>query len=126
MSDDSDINRYERSYKLGSSIEFYLSSYTPNDQEARFLLLKVVEQAMNDYVNLEGSEIPYADLLWESARDFIYDDSYWIYWGDMELSLEDILDILEIDIQWVRETTEKKYRKRKHDKTINRGKTEST
>lgn len=125
MSDDSDINRYERWYKLGSSIEFYLSSYTPNDQESRFLLLKVVEQAMNDYANLEGSEIPYADLLWQSARDFIFDDKYWIYWGDMEFSLEDILDILEINLNWVRRTAEKKYQKRKNDKAI-RSETETT
>lgn len=119
MSDDSDINRYERWYKLSGSIQFYLSAYTPNDQECRFLLLKVVEQAINDYVSLEGSEIPYADLLWETARDFIFDDKYWIYWGDMELSLEDILDILEVNINWVRETATHRYQKRKHDKSTN-------
>lgn len=126
MSDDSDINhRYDRWYELSKTVRFHLSSYTPNEQEARYLLLKVVEQAINDYCSLENSDIPYANLFWESARDFLFDDRYWIYWGDLELSLEDILDIIEVDIDWVRDTARKKYRKKQNDRPI-RGKTETT
>ncbi len=119
MSDDSDINkRYGRWHDNGG-IRFLLESYIPNEQEAKFLLLKVVEQAVSDYCNLEGSDIPYAQLLWEEARDFIFDDTYWIYWGDLELSFEDILDILEIDVDAVREKASKRYReKKKYDKSI--------
>lgn len=76
-------------------------------------MLKVLEQAVRDYCSLVESSIPNELATWEEARDFLFDDEYYFFWGDMELRLEDFLDILDLDIMWVREQTAKKFNERK-------------
>lgn len=117
LEDENDIGlRYNRWYDLGN-VKFYLEQYLPNIQECRFLLTKVIEQAINDYCNLEGSDIPNAEQLWFDARDFLFDEDYWICWGDLELNLEDICDILDLDVEWIRDSTQKKYRSKRNAKS---------
>lgn len=76
--------------------------------------MKVVEQAVKDYTLIKSPH--YSDKYrsrhiknWESARDFIFDDNYLIDWGDQQMNLEDILDIMDIDIDWFRKKTRIKY-----------------
>jgi hypothetical protein len=102
--------RYDRWYTDNKGKSFYLENYLPDPEECKFLLMKVVEQSVRDYLSLEGVDIPHAKLYWESARDFIFDDHTYIVWGQEEYSLEDILDILDLDISWFRQKTKKRYR----------------
>lgn len=104
--------RYDKWYfdAKGKGKGYYLSTYTPDIEECKFLLLKVIEQSVRDYLALEGVDIPHARTYWESARDFIFDDHTYIVWGQEEWSLEDILDILDLDIKWFRERTKKRYK----------------
>lgn len=103
--------RYSSSHFYGK-IEFVLIDYYPDIEEAKFLMLKVLEQAIRDYISLEKVNIPNSNMLWEQARDFLFEDDYCISWGEMVITLTDLLDILDMDIEWVRMKTKKKYREK--------------
>lgn len=110
--------RYNTAHPAGKHKQFYLQNYMPNEEESRFILLKVVEQAVRDYVNLikflHDEDIK---LVWEEAKDFLFDDDYSIDWGEKELYLLDILNILEIDIEWFRNKTRKRFEKQHGKRT---------
>ena len=76
-------------------------------------MLKVLEQTIRDYVSLSDSKVQSQKEAWESARDFIFDDNYHIKWGSLEMTSEEFLDILDLDIEWIRNQTEKKFNARK-------------
>lgn len=97
-------NRYNRYYKYGD-VKFYLADFKPTPERCRFLMLKVLEQAVREYCALRDSDIPSEQATWELARDFLFDNSYRFMWGDRELSLETFLDHLDLDIEWVRKQT---------------------
>jgi hypothetical protein len=111
-------NRYNKEYNLNGVI-FYLDNYELNYEEACYLLVKVIEQAVRDYCQLEWSNIPYKKFYWETARDFIFEDDYFIQWGDSELNLGQICEILcyakksHIDIDWIRRKSEIRYKEEK-------------
>ena len=106
-------DRY-KSYKVGTT-EFTLEDYAPNEEECKFILFKVVEQAVRDLVSLENSEEPELIERCREARDFIFDDDYYIAWGDEEFNLQIILDLLGIDLEWFRDKTRKKLTDRDND-----------
>ena len=62
----------------------------------------MLEQTIRDYTNPNIRDFTNGVPIWEEASDFIFDDEYRIQWGDIELSLENILTFLEIDIDWFR------------------------
>lgn len=113
--------RYNRWHTYGD-VKFYLSEPQCSAEEARYLLLKVIEQAVRDYTTMYNPKTPSERVLWESAQDFIYDDEYRVMWGDLELNLEEMLDILDIDIHWFREQTTKKFEGRLKDDSKEKGK----
>lgn len=99
--------------------------YTLNYEECCFLLLKVVEQAIRDYSLLEYSNLPYKDFYWQTARDFLFDDDYFLDWGDLKLNLGRICEILNyseksfLDIDWVRRKTKERYEREKKKRKNN-------
>lgn len=62
----------------------------------------MIEQAIRDYFNLSRSIVPIEVQFFESASGFLFDDDYLIQWGDYQISLENILNYLQIDIDWFR------------------------
>ena len=108
-------NRYNREHRHGD-VTFYLSDFKPEPEQCRFLMLKVLEQAVRDYCALVDSVVPNERVLWETARDFIFDDEYKIAWGDWNLNIVEFLEILDIDASWFREQTTKKFKARHGDK----------
>ena len=104
-------HRYNKWHNYGE-VYFYLPDYQVYPEQARFLLLKVIEQTIRDYVALVNSEIASEQVLWEEARDLIYDNEYRFLWGTLELSFEDALLILDMDISWVREEVTRKFEER--------------
>jgi len=100
--------RYNQIHYYGE-VSFYLSDYRLNIEECRFLILKVIEQTTRDYLSLFGSEFTNDQQIWLTAVDFIFDTSYRIRWGDMELSLEDLLGIVDIDVAYFRERMNKRF-----------------
>ena len=103
--------RYDKEHTYGK-VRFYLSDFVPDIEECRILMLKVLEQAIRDYISLADSELQSDKETWESAKDFLYDDEYRLIWGDYELSIEEYLDILDLDINWVRSQTTRKFESR--------------
>ena len=96
--------RYDRKYNYGS-VEFYLADFIPDQDQCRFLILKVLEQAIRDYTTLQNAKTPNEQNIWKEARDFIFDDNYIVSWGDLDLRTEEFLDLVDLDIVWVREQT---------------------
>lgn len=93
--------------------------YTLNYEECCFLLLKVVEQAIRDYCLLQYSNLPYKDFYWQTARDFLFEDDYFIDWGSLKLCLGNICEILccseksFLNIDWVRRKAQERYKREK-------------
>jgi len=81
-------------------------SSLPNIDECRYLILKIIEQAVRDYISLDGSDVLAEQALFATAEGFLFDDDYQIHWGDEEKTLCDLLDFLDIDIDWFRERVE--------------------
>ena len=104
---DPSINRYDQWYQTGSA-RFYLENYTPNMEECRFLILKVIEQAVRDFVSFADSKEPELIEVCKEARSFLFDDDYYINWGDREFCLSEMLDLVDVDIEWFRTKTREK------------------
>jgi hypothetical protein len=96
------INRYGDTHLWGRR-KFILTEFHPQEDECKFLLMKVIEQSIRDFINLEKCIAPIEIQHFESARDFLFDDEYRIHYGEGEIGLEDVLHILSLDIDWFRE-----------------------
>lgn len=104
---DPTIGRYDTWHEAGSA-RFYLENYLPDIEECKFLLLKMVEQAVRDFVSFADSDEPELIEICKEARDFLFEDEYFIEWGGRELNLQIIMDILDIDLEWFRKKTREK------------------
>ena len=109
------LNRYNQKHPTKTS-HFFLSKYTPNIEESKFLLLKVIEQAIRDYCSIRYMNVPNKDFLWETAYLFLFDDEYVIEWGELNMTLSDIADVLDVDLEWVREKAVEKYKIEKENR----------
>lgn len=92
----------QKVYKLGKKT-FELPTVYPNLEECRLVFFKVIQRAIRDYINFYGLHKTASKHVADSAKTFLFSDSYKISWGNMRLSLEDITDILDIDLCWLRE-----------------------
>lgn len=72
------------------------------EDECKYLILKVVEQAIKDYLRLEKSVLPNEEKYYQKACQFLFDDEYYIQYGNSEKNLEELLDLVDIDISWLR------------------------
>ncbi len=105
--------RYTEVHEWGNT-RFTLTYFEPQHDECKFLLMKVVEQAVRDFINLEFSTIPIEKVYYESATGFLFDTDYRIDYGGHEMSFSDVLDCLDMEAIWFREQVSKlKERKRK-------------
>ena len=80
-----------------------INDLTPNLDECRLLIFKIIEQAVRDYFGLSKSNIPIEQEYYQTACEFLFDNNYFISYGDTEQNLESLLQILNIDLQWFRE-----------------------
>lgn len=74
----------------------------PEIDECRFLIKKVVEQAVRDYSSLEHSTSASEQFDYQTAVGFLFDDNYRVNWGGQEMSLQDLLDWVDLEAEWVR------------------------
>lgn len=88
---------------LWNENEYKPTECLPEEDECKYLLLKIVEQAVRDYLSLENSVAPIEKFHYNTASDFIFNDLYSIDYGEKEFSLEKILSILEIEVIWLRD-----------------------
>jgi hypothetical protein len=102
-------NRYDKTY-FYKNIEFYLSDYIPNNEECRIIILKIVEQASRDYLSLRNAKTLTLQYTWEIAREFIFNKAYLIDWGDRKISPAHLLDLIDMDIEWLRRKMKEKFK----------------
>lgn len=81
-------------------IERLAEDFVVNKDETKILLLKVIEQSIRDYNNLKKSKVPIEVGYFETARDFLFEKDYYILWGDLEITIVDILDYLNVEYEW--------------------------
>jgi hypothetical protein len=74
----------------------------PQLDECKMILLHLVRQAIDDYQLFVGKTKPEHQEIFLSASGFLFDADYLIQWGDIELSLEQICDVINLDLEWVR------------------------
>jgi hypothetical protein len=79
------------------------NNLTPNLDECRLLIFKIIEQSIRDYLSLKGSSAPIEQEYYHTACEFLFNNNYYIDYGGIDLNLEDFLNILNIDLQWFRE-----------------------
>ena len=79
---------------LIDDIERLAEDFVVNKDETKILLLKILEQAIRDYNNLAKSKIPIEIGYFETAKDFLFNREHFIFWGDLEINIVDILDYL--------------------------------
>ena len=100
--DSLDVRYKEETIHRWGDILFTLTPPSPTEEESRLLLLKVIEQAIRDFVNLSNSSSPMDQISFQTAEGLLFDDEYRVNYGGGEMSLEDMLDILGLDIDWLR------------------------
>lgn len=101
--------RYNKIHSDGK-VEFTLSDFNMTEDQSRFLVLKILEQAIRDYCAYQNPKTKSEREACESAHGFLFDDDWRIGIGDWELSPAELLDFVDLDIEWVRKQTLKKLR----------------
>lgn len=74
----------------------------PKIDECKILILKIIEQAIRDYLSLTNATAPIEKYYYETATNLIFNDEYTIDYGGTDKTLEDLLDIVNLDIDWLR------------------------
>ena len=87
----------------------------PQPDEILYLLLRVVEQAIRDYLSLDKAAAPIEKEYYDTACQFLFDDEYVMEFGGANKTLKEILEMLEIEVIWFREKVIK-LKQQKHDK----------
>lgn len=75
----------------------------PKIDECKYLITKVIDRAIRDFITFENWNSPIEKEIYEGAVDFIFDDNYFTKWGNKEYGFRDFCDILGMDYIWVRE-----------------------
>lgn len=78
-------------------------SNTPHLDECRLLILKVIEQAIKDFLNLEYSTAPIEQYHYQTAVQFLFNKDYYIDWGTKVQTLTELLDQFYIETEWIQD-----------------------
>lgn len=70
--------------------------------ECKFIIIKIINQAIHDYLTLFNSSKPLERACYHIASQFLFDDDYSIKYGTSEKTLNELLEILDRDIHWFR------------------------
>jgi hypothetical protein len=75
----------------------------PELDECRNILLQVIKQAMDDIQAFKDKTKPEQVEIYQTAHDFLFDDEHYVQWGDLQLNLEQICEIINLDLDWIRQ-----------------------
>ncbi len=109
------MNKVPRSWSKKNDEVLEFDRTLPELDECHYLIQKMIEQAVRDFISLEKSTVLAEQFDYQTACGFLFDDSYRVQWGEEEKSLQDLLDCINLDIEWMRkkaiEAKEKKLKK---------------
>tara|TARA_Y100000310_G_C20637076_1_gene791759 strand:+ start:541 stop:900 length:360 start_codon:yes stop_codon:yes gene_type:complete len=108
-------DRYDKTHQYKET-KFYLSNYLPNQEECKIIILKIVEQASRDYLALHNAGSPALKYAWETAKDFIFTENYLIDWGGQDVTPRYLLDLVDINIEWLRRKMKERFIKLKKER----------
>lgn len=80
-----------------------LNRTEPHIDECKRLIMEVLKQAVRDYYNLPENPTTEEVNIYEAAVDFLFEPEHIVNWGGRTCTTEDLLDILDLDIDWFRE-----------------------
>jgi hypothetical protein len=89
--------------KVNPKKNLILYRTTPHIDECKCLIMEVLKQAIRDFYNLADSNITEDINIYNEAVEFLFEEGYTIDWGGANYTLDDLLDILDLDIKWFRE-----------------------
>ena len=92
--------RAKNSAKDEQVVDFYRS--LPEVDECRFLIKKILEQAVRDFIAFRNAKTASEQYTFITAACFLFDDEYRVDWGGEEMSLQDLLDWVDLEADWVR------------------------
>jgi hypothetical protein len=83
-------------YFLWNNKEYKVTNRYCLRDEATLLLKAILQQAVNDYLKLSCKKLTKEEDRWnfETAKGFLFDDNYCIQYGDIEISVRDIIFFL--------------------------------
>jgi len=102
--------------KPEESLSFTLEEPILTEDDGKLLLFKIVEQASRDYANFFDAKGGKDRENFLSAEAFLFDDDYLIDFGEEVFSLEEILHILDLEVEWYRRKVIALKEKREEDR----------
>jgi len=84
---------------LDSAVEFGYNDEIPED-EVRYLLLRLLEQSMKDYMSLGDNLTKNNQEYFDTAESFLFDKEHYVQWGEYEINCDFVLEYLDIDEEW--------------------------
>lgn len=78
--------------------------YKIHIDECQILIYEIIQRAAKDFLTLSQATSISDRYDYETACQFLFDDSYRIDYGDTVKSLRDLADIIGLDVEWIRET----------------------
>jgi hypothetical protein len=85
-----------------------INDIAPDIQECKLIILQMIGQAIKDYEYYRDKEKPEDKEIFDSAKGLLFKDSYFIDWGDEVLNLRKLCEVIDIDIDWLRNQVVKK------------------
>ena len=76
--------------------------------ECQYVILKIINQAVHDYLTLYNSANIVDKNYYDIACKFLFDDNYKINYGGKYKSLHDLLLLVSINIDWLRKAVIKR------------------
>jgi hypothetical protein len=96
-----------RSFKCKEK-EIFVDPVLPTIEQAPMVVLKVIEQAIKDCVVMYGERRFDGNPTWLTAYDFIFDDEFLVEWGEILISPEEMMSLVGLNIEYMREMVRKK------------------
>lgn len=75
----------------------------PAPDECNHLFLHLIRQSIEDFKQLKNKTKEEYREAFLTASGFMFDDDYYIDWGEKQINLEGICTHLNLDISWVRD-----------------------
>lgn len=88
-------------FKDSSFILDYNYDASAYAEEMREIWLRVIKQAVFEYVTYKFSREEEERALYYSAKEFLFNPNYTIYFGDQDITLSELLeDVFNTNIKW--------------------------